>query len=100
MSRGTVSKGVKLLQFFLAQDPQAFVYEVGIDKHEDVVCTCPVWSSKGSCKHSKFVIENMEDGDYLAELVGDPTDQELIEAETSDDKYRSFIIKYGKIEAL
>lgn len=100
MSGGVVSKGVKLLQFFLSTDPSSFVYEVGIDRFDDVVCTCPLWKSKGSCKHSTFVIKNMEDGDYLAELVGDPTDDELLDAETSEEKYRMFIIKYGKIEAI
>ena len=97
---GVVSKGVKLLQFFLSQDAQSYVYEVGVDRHNDVVCNCPVWSSKGSCKHSKFVISNMEDDDYLAELVDDPTDEDLMASEESEESYRMFIIKYGKIEAI
>lgn len=95
-----MSKGVKLLQFFLSLDNQSFIYEVGIDRNDDVVCTCPMWKAKGSCKHAIFVIQNMEDGDYLAELVGDPTDADLMASEESEESYRLFIIKYGKIEAI
>lgn len=101
MRKNIMPKDVMLLQFFLSQEPNTFIHEVGIDKNGDVVCSCSIWSSKGSCKHSVFVISNMEeDGDYLAELLGDFTDEELAESMTSEENYRKFIVKYGKIEAI
>lgn len=95
-----VRDGVKVVQFFLSTDPHSYIYEVGFDRVGDIACTCQVWSSKGSCKHTQFVIERMEDDDYLSELVGEPTAEEIKEAAVSERAARNFIIKYGKIEAI
>ena len=96
----TVRDGVKVVQFFLSTDSHSYIYEVGFDRVGDIACTCPVWGSKGSCKHTQFVIERMEDDDYLSELVGEPTADEIRAAAASDTAARKFIIKYGKIEAI
>jgi SWIM zinc finger len=92
----------RLLQVFLskAQVSGPGIYEVSIDDDGNLFCTCPKFEDKFACKHTKFVLTRIEinNGHYPLEILNKATEDEAAVARVSNDAYRSFIIKYGKIE--
>ena len=92
----------RLLQVFLSktQVPGPSIYEVSVDDEGSLFCTCPKFEERPFCKHTKFVLTRIEDnnGHYPLEILNKATEIEADLAKTSKDAYRSFIIRYGKIE--
>lgn len=94
--------GARLLQVFLSktQVPGPGIYEVSIDDEGNLYCTCLKFDERFSCKHTKFVLNRIENnnGHYPLEVLNKATEEEANLAKDSKTAYRSFIIKYGKIE--
>jgi uncharacterized Zn finger protein len=92
----------RLLQVFLSktQVPGPGIYEVSVDDDGDLFCTCPKFEERSSCKHTKFVLTRIEsnNGNYPLEILNKATAEEASLARDSKEAYRSFIIRYGKIE--
>ena len=93
----------RLLQVFLSktQTPGPGIYEVSIDDNDETLyCTCPKFNERSVCKHTKFVSNRIENnnGHYPLEILSKATEEEADLAKKSKLAYRSFIIKYGKIE--
>lgn len=92
----------RLLQVFLSktQVPGPGIYEVSVDEDGDLFCTCLQFDERSSCKHTKFVLNRIEsnNGHYPLEILNKATEEEANLARESKVAYRSFIIRYGKIE--
>lgn len=92
----------KLLQVFLSktQTPGPGVYEVSIDDNDNLSCTCSGWTAKATCKHTRFVNARIESngGTYPLEISDRASTEEADLAQRSDEAFRSFIIRFGKIE--
>jgi hypothetical protein len=92
----------RLVQVFLsqAQTPGPGIFEVSVDEDGILSCTCALYVSRGLCKHTKFVTARIDDnnGNYPLEILRKATEEEAELAKASNEAYRSFIIKYGKIE--
>jgi hypothetical protein len=95
-------KANRLVQVFLsqAQTPGPGIYEVSTDNDGNLSCTCPGFKGRKTCKHIKYVQAKIDNnnGSYPLEISSRATEEEAMEAKTSAEAFRDFIIKYGKIE--
>ena len=100
----TLNADIKLVQMFLndTQVPGPNIYEVGITDEGKVVCNCPGFKGRSSCKHSKLVQARMvsNNGVYVPELSVDVTDEDIAKAHISNKNSREFIIKFGIPEVI
>jgi hypothetical protein len=95
---------LKLIQVFLTQGsvPGPSVYEVSQTNDNTLVCTCPGYRGRGSCKHVKFVRARIEenDGVYPLEITYKATLEDATKAKQSNKDFRDFVLKFGKIEVV
>lgn len=100
--KGT-NKMPRLVQVFLsqAQRPGPSIFEVSSDSDTDSIrCTCPGFVGRSTCKHVRFVKSRMDnnDGTYPLEISKRATKEDIKKAQQSDEDFRKFVIKFGKIE--
>jgi hypothetical protein len=92
----------KLIQVFLSQSmtPGPAIYEVCSTSDGDLICSCPGFNGRSSCKHSRFVSARIKTngGSYPLEISKKATKEEADKAQESTDAFREFIIRFGKIE--
>jgi len=101
MKRANMSEW-RTVQLFLSSQA-AGVFEVEVDtENRDVRCNCPVFKSKQSCKHSRFVRRKMETNNgHYSIMVPYEVDEELaLAASDTPEKFREFVLKYAKVEVL
>lgn len=95
-------KAPRLVQVFLSQSqsPGPSIFEVSTDDDGKLLCTCPGYKGRNTCKHTKFVQARIDSnhGSYPLEISNRATEEEADLAKTSNERFREFIIKYGKIE--
>jgi hypothetical protein len=93
---------IRLVQVFLSQTqtPGPGIYEVSSDLDGGLYCTCPGYRARSLCKHTKFVDARIKsnDGNYPIEISSKATKAEAKKAQRSNEDFREFIIRYGKIE--
>jgi len=93
---------MRLVQLFLSPSQTAGpgIYEVTSDPKGNLYCTCPGFIGRNSCKHSKFVGSRIDDNDghYPLEISSRATDEDTAKAKASNEAFREFVIKFGKIE--
>jgi hypothetical protein len=99
-----VNEDLKLIQVFLTQGnvPGPSVYEVSQDSNNKLVCTCPGFRGRMTCKHVKFVYARIEsnNGTYPLEITYRATSEDAEKAQTSNKEFREFVLKFGKIEVV
>jgi hypothetical protein len=104
MKEASVSNTLRLVQVFLseAQNPGPGIFEVSTTPAGDLFCTCSGFGSRKRCKHTMLVNARIEDnnGSYPLEILSKATEADAAKAKLSNEEYRSFIIRYGKIEVL
>ena len=97
-----MSDDARLIQVFLsqAQTPGPGIYEVSSTDSGKFICTCPGYKGRSTCKHIKFVKSRLDDNDgtYPLEISVKASQEEAEKAQKSNEDFREFIIKYGKIE--
>lgn len=95
-------KEPRLVQVFLSQTqtPGPGIYEVSTDENGSLFCTCAGYKGRKVCKHTKYVQARIDNngGNYPLEISNRATEEEAQEAKMSNEAFRTFIIKYGKIE--
>lgn len=100
----TLNTDVKLIQMFLndTQIPGPSIYEVGVTDNGKIVCNCPGFKGRASCKHLKLVKARMDNnnGVYIPILSSDVTDEDITKAHLSNKNSREFIIKFGIPEVI
>jgi len=93
---------LRLVQVFLSktQTPGPGIFEVSSNEDGVLFCTCPGYKARSSCKHTKFVSArtSTNDGHYPLEISSRATDEDVLKAKKSNDAFRDFVIKFGKIE--
>lgn len=99
-----MSSDLRLIQVFLSetQSPGPGIYEVSTSESGSLFCTCPGFAGRKSCKHTKLVQARIDNnhGHYPLEITNRATQEEADKAKKSNEEYRKFIIKYGKIEVV
>jgi hypothetical protein len=79
------------------------VFEVQLRPNDThAKCNCPSYKIRNNCKHTKFVIERMDENDgHYAILVPEDVPEELADtANDSAENFRNFVLKYARVEVL
>jgi hypothetical protein len=91
----------RTVQLFLSEDG---VHEVEVDLQDNrnQRCTCKKFQSFKRCRHTKWVEDVIvESGGHFSVQIYSEIDQEIAdEAFDSPEKFREFVIKYGKVEVI
>lgn len=91
----------RTVQLFLSEDG---VHEVQLDLEDNrnQRCTCKKFQSFKRCRHTKWVEEAIVEagGHFSVQIYTDVADEEAAEAFDSPDKFREFVIKYGRVEVI
>ena len=93
----------RLLQVFLSYQsdyPGPSIFEVSSDQYKNLLCNCPGFKVKKSCKHVALVESRISknNGVYQFDFSERVTAAELREAMKSQETFRALVIKFGKIE--
>jgi hypothetical protein len=93
---------IRLVQVFLSQTntPGPGIYEVSASDTGTLYCTCPGYKGRKTCKHVKFVQARIDgnNGHYPLEISSRATQDDATKAKRSNENFREFVIKFGKIE--
>ena len=93
---------LRLVQVFLSQtqNPGPGIYEVSSNESGDLFCTCPGYRARSVCKHTKFVNARIDSnkGHYPLEISSRATEEDTAKAKRSNQDFREFVIRFGKIE--
>lgn len=102
MKEAFVNNKLRLVQVFLSESntPGPGIFEVSANDEGVLYCTCPSFNNRKACKHTKLVENRIDNnnGNYPLEILSKATEEEAEKAKHSNEAYRSFIIRYGKIE--
>jgi hypothetical protein len=93
----------RLLQVFISHqsnNPGPGIFEVSTTPEKEISCNCPGFAAKSSCKHVALVESRIElgDGKYPFNFSDKVTKNEIITAMQSEELFREFVIKHGKVE--
>ena len=101
MKESTMIHDWRTVQLFLSENGVAEV-EVDSLNAKNVKCTCHPNSLASRCAHVKYVKKNMleNNGHYTISIPVEIDEEEAESAAASSEAFRSFIIKYGKVEVL
>lgn len=99
--RGTNVSDWLTIQLFLSDDG---VCEV-LGNHDDyrkMKCTCAAYTAMTKCKHVKHMRKTMDDngGILNVSIPADAPEEDVEGAMGDTEQFRSFMLKYGKIEYL
>jgi hypothetical protein len=91
----------RTVQLFL-DDSGVSEVEIDAEDSTNVRCSCKSFFKSSRCKHIKYVRNEIEsnDGNYAIKVPVDIDDDEALEAMSSSETFREFIIKYGKVEVI
>jgi len=87
-------------QLFLSSNG-VFEVQINLD-NQKLRCNCQGANVRSYCKHMAFVSKRMElnGGVYPVEISKKAKIEDATIANLDPDSFRSFLVKYGKIEAL
>lgn len=90
----------RTVQIYLSENGIAEV-EVDIES-SSLRCNCEMHESRKTCKHVRMVESKMKKngGTYPVQISSRATESETRKANKNSKEFRSFVIKYGKIEVL
>lgn len=88
---------MKTIQFFVSTTG---VDEVLADKDSNLTCTCEGFSARRKCKHVTWCELELENGTFPIQVDKATPDAAIKKAKESDEAFREFLIRYGKIEAI
>lgn len=91
----------RTVQFFIENEASG-VCEVQSDTAGKFRCTCAIASSGKTCRHIRFVKKKAEDnnGTYPLQVSIRASSKEIANAQKDPNKFREFVLKYGRIEIL
>lgn len=100
MSKDNKVKDWRTVQVFLSPSG-VFEVEVNTDTR-DIKCNCPNFDKRKTCAHEKFVDNRAKDNDgvYPVKISPKASEEEMLDAEESPEAFRTFILKYGKVEVI
>ena len=93
----------RLLQVFLtnqSDNPGPGIFEVSSDSNKNLLCTCPGFASKSSCKHTALIESRIQknNGVYQFDFSTKVSKEELATAMLTEQDFRNLVLKYGKVE--
>ena len=104
MKENRVKSDLKLVQVFLPNTNTSGpgIYEVSVGDPNEFYCTCPGFSSRLRCKQIQYFKTRIErnKGNYPLEISSRATPEDAERARGSNQEFREFIIKFGKVEVI
>lgn len=93
----------RLIQVFIthkSNNPGPGIFEVSTDPDRNLSCNCPGFIVKSNCKHVALVESRISanDGKYPFDFSNKVTNVDIKKAMKTEESFREFIIKYGKVE--
>jgi hypothetical protein len=93
----------RLLQIFLtnqSDNPGPGIFEVSSDSNKNLLCTCPGFASKNSCKHTALIESRIQrnNGVYQFDFSTKVSKEELATAMLTEKDFRELVLKHGKVE--
>lgn len=88
---------MKTIQFFVSING---VDEVMADKNSKLSCTCDGFTTRKRCKHITWCELELSQGTFPIQVDKATPDHAIKKAKESDEAFRDFLIRYGKIEAI
>jgi len=93
----------RLLQIFLSYQsdyPGPSIFEVSSDQNKNLLCSCPGFKVKKTCKHVALIESRISknNGVYQFEFSERITNDELRRAMKDEKSFRELVIRFGKIE--
>lgn len=88
---------MKTVQFFVGSTG---VEEVKLNSDKKFVCTCDGFKQRRKCKHVTWVEMQFEKDTFSMQIDKSTPDYEIKKAKESDEAFRNFLIRYGKIEVV
>jgi hypothetical protein len=94
--------GTRLIQIFLSTSPTAAIFEVNAKEDKTLVCNCPGFASRSTCKHVKLVSNriSVNNGVYPFNWLIEVSEQDIKFAMDSEVVFRDFIIQSTKVEVI
>jgi hypothetical protein len=100
MKKGSNLETWRTVQLFLSTTG---VYEVQLRPGDtNAKCNCPSYRVRSKCKHTAFIQQRMleNDGQYAILVPEDVPEEETSKASESAEAFRTFILKYARVEVL
>ena len=93
----------RLIQVFLSsrsERPGPAIFEVHSTEEKELTCNCPGFMSKNKCRHTKLVMDRIEEnnGLYPFDFSDDVSVDEIKDAMKSEKAFRKLVIHHAKIE--
>lgn len=91
----------RTVQLFLSEDGIAEV-EIDSENSTKVRCSCPEFQKVARCKHQRRVKRAISEnhGHYTVMVPEEVSEEVALEAMSSQEAMREFILRYAKIEVL
>jgi hypothetical protein len=87
----------KTIKFFLSLDG---VDEVQASTKKDLRCSCNGFNIRKNCKHTRYVLDSLEDGIFPVE-ISKYTPKDLIEkAKGSHEDFRNLLLHWGTVTVI
>lgn len=92
----------RLIQVFLSSSPTAAIFEVNTGNDKELICNCPGFASRSSCKHVRLVTSRIDanKGIYPFNWLTEVSEEDIRIAMATEQKFRDFIITRTKVEVL
>lgn len=95
-----MSSNWRTVQVFLSsRGVGVFEVEMTLDGKQ-TRCNCPTFKSRKACRHITFVRNGMRDGHYPIRVHPSARADETSFDPTDPDQFRSFVLRYAKIEVV
>lgn len=88
---------MKTIQFFVSVTG---VDEVMTDEDLNLKCTCEGFKARKKCKHITWCELELKNGTFPIQVDKATPDSAIKQAKESNEAFRDFLIRYGKIEAI
>lgn len=91
----------RTVQFFLDETGVCEV-EADASDYKKMRCTCPAFTTRKRCKHTRHVKKSIEenDGNYTVRLLEDVTDEMIDESMDSAEAFRTLLVYHAKVEVV
>ena len=88
---------MKTIQFFIGSTG---VEEVKITSNNKFVCTCDGFINRKKCKHITWIELQFEKDTFPMQIDKATPDEAIKKARESNEAFREFLLRYGKIEVV
>jgi len=87
----------KTIKFFLSLDG---VDEVQASTEKDLRCSCNGFNTRKNCKHTRYVLDSLEDDIFPVEISKYTPKHLIEEAKASHEAFRDLLLYWGTVTVI